>query len=1158
MKKKGIRSAVLAAAVAAMFMLMPGAAKAEAAETEGVVSAEETVVGEEAESSEDAPEIPKYAPSTGQTGWVEEEGCWYYFDTVDHYYSNGVYQIGNNFYYFKDSGIMLKDEYTYFGEDPENKVWAREDGRLYVNTWVHDSYWDRWGYAQADGKMIREGSYKIKGKVYYFSNYQIEYLRGRVLENDSVHGECYVRVKDDGSLYAGEWYHNTSAESLSEEWEYYDAEGFGANGIVTIKGKTYYFRDGQMQVDCLASDGTNAWRIESDGKAYKLNNGTMTVVNGKTYYAVDGMFVEGEIVEIDGKLYYFNYGGQLLKDSEFDSYSNSYKSKADGELYRNEWFTDVWEDSYYYGDDGAMAKGLYKIGDKMYYFSSYGVLNKNVCIVEGGVGYVADSKGRLKTVTETGWVKVEGIYYYFNKETKKFYKSEAVKIGNNYYGFNWRGQMYDDDSFLISGIWYQAKKNGPLYVNSWYGNYYYGEGGKAASGFVTINDALYYCDNSGLAKCDCFFEVEGQLYHADTGCKVTEISEDGFYYADANRYNMYYISGGKLVVNDWVKVNGKYYYFDSYGSAFCDCIYEINGRLYMFNMDGTMVTEGWVKRYEGTYHVTKSGALSDGDWKSPEGNWYYFSEGIMQTGIVNANGTLYLYGQDGVYLGRAKQNGWNKIKDAFYYTQDGELLTGYFEVDNKGYFADNSGRIQVDGVYYVPDFDDYLAFDEKGYKVTSGWFLCGGAWYYIDSETECVVSGEDREIGGKTYCFDYNGKMVVTDHIDYNDGQPVACTTDKKTGEIIKKSNITDGWVALDGNYYYVKNGKYDYTGWVGNYYVMYGRMLRNTVTPDGYYVGNNGVYRKTAGWITLGGYGVKSKGSSSSSMSRLYIKSGGKIAAGEWLQIGKNKDWYYFGDYHEVYTGIRRINGTWYAFDENGVLKKTIGTRLPERWLHIENDWYYFRGQALVYGSLEINGIIYTFEDSRMIGEGFTEYRSSESYLNDATGAMQAYTGWKMVNGSWYYFQNNNKAFLYGFHYDGTNNSYITADGAVTGYRVIYGKLYHFGEKGSLIETIDHADGWAQYDGNWYYFRNGVALQESACTIKGKTYLFKEDGSMAKEEAVGDYYADKNGMIVTNTWKTIDGVKCYFGADGRRYGGVHVIDGVTYYFEYQSSSHDY
>ena len=85
-------------------------------------------------------------------------------------------------------------------------------------------------------------------------------------------------------------------------------------------------------------------------------------------------------------------------------------------------------------------------------------------------------------------------------------KNNVISIDDAYYGFDSNGKMYANtyfsfwDSELRREIWYRAKADGSLYVNEWYKDYgdgygkkyYYGENGKASTGFTEINGKKYY------------------------------------------------------------------------------------------------------------------------------------------------------------------------------------------------------------------------------------------------------------------------------------------------------------------------------------------------------------------------------------------------------------------------------------------------------------------------------------------------------------------------------------------------------------------------------------------------------------------------------------------------------------------------------------------
>ena len=100
---------------------------------------------------------------------------------------------------------------------------------------------------------------------------------------------------------------------------------------------------------------------------------------------------------------------------------------------------------------------------------------------------------------------------------------------------------------------------------------------------------------------------------------------------------------------------------------------------------------------------------------------------------------------------------------------------------------------------------------------TVGWVQAGNDWYYYNEYGLMVANGWINS-NGDLYCFGADGKMYKNTWIDYNN------------------------------QLFYVDDaGKMLRNQWVGNKYVgADGVMLKNTITPDGYYVGADGNYIPT------------------------------------------------------------------------------------------------------------------------------------------------------------------------------------------------------------------------------------------------------------------------------------------------------------------------
>ena len=1011
---------------------------------------------------------------------------------------------------------------------PGKNGWVKEDGgyRFYV-----------------DGTYLTHTVRKIGTQYYGFGS---DGLMQAGCDFDAYSEELkedgMFRAKADGTLYVNSWYRDGAY------YYYYGTAGAAAVGVKQIGGKTYCFvYGGQMITDNIYEQEGTYYVVDENGYATALKDNVWSTVtvNGKRrfYYVQNGTLLRNRVARIGTAYYGFAYDGYMFDNTTFSVYDMKtgndlwHRAKAGGKLYASEWVQDGSE-WYFYKADSSAAEGALTLKGTTYLFDGSGMMMREAYLDGKDCAYYADAAGKVTKVPNNTWTAINGKYYY--AVDGRGLRDTVRKIGSAYYGFGYDGAMFDKTAFTawddtIANLSnYRAKNGGQLYVNSWYGRYHYGAEGRADQGLQTIGGKKYFFDDKGCAVSDQFKEIDGTLYHADDKGVLTEMTTEGFCYEDADHKNLCYIEGGKALRNAWKESKGHYYYFDSEGYAVHDGIQEIKGKYYLFREDATMVEKGWVE-YGGSKHfVLNSGALATGDRQIGD-KWYYFDEnGNMQTGLVTASGGSYLYGSDGVYIGKAKANGWSQIRGDWYYLSGGEVQTGYQTINGVSYYFAPTGIMKTGCVIDV--YGKNKIFGKEGAEVKSGWYQIDGRWYYVDPGTGCIVQDRKYKVGKVNYYFDEIGMMAQTDKVV--DG---VLYTINASGAITSETKTGDGWNLFGGMYLYYKNGA-PFTGWVNKFYVMNGIMLRDAETPDGYYVTKTGTYQSKVGW-------VKRTNGSTTFETGQYVKKGGRLASDEWLQIGGK--WYYFSGHYRV-TGVNRISKIWYIFDTNGVYKKQLGNALPEGWVQDGNDWYYFKDDTLINGSLKISGKTYTFWDSRMQAGGFAvsnEYGTS--YYTAKSGQVVAQYGWQKIDGHWFYFGVDGRAALFGWIQQGGKQYYIDeAEGMVTGYHVIDGMLYYFANNGVLTTTYNHQNGWKQVGGKWYYFKNGYAVCGDVVTDKGKTYVLDWDGTLASNKAVNYWYADADGQMVRSAWKKIDGVYVYYGADGTKLTGVWKIGGKVYYLD--------
>ena len=102
---------------------------------------------------------------------------------------------------------------------------------------------------------------------------------------------------------------------------------------------------------------------------------------------------------------------------------------------------------------------------------------------KGNWTYVVDSKG----TKATGWVNVQGTWYYFNAEgvMQKWW----VKDGNTWYYLNGSGQM-QTGWLQDGGKWYYLENSGAMKASQWFqvgGKWYYVDGSGALAVNTTVN-----------------------------------------------------------------------------------------------------------------------------------------------------------------------------------------------------------------------------------------------------------------------------------------------------------------------------------------------------------------------------------------------------------------------------------------------------------------------------------------------------------------------------------------------------------------------------------------------------------------------------------------------------------------------------------------------
>ena len=354
------------------------------------------------------------------------------------------------------------------------------------------------------------------------------------------------------------------------------------------------------------------------------------------------------------------------------------------------------------------------------------------------------------------------------------------------------------------------------------------------------------------------------------------------------------------------------------------------------------------------------------------------------------------------------------------------------------------------------------------------------------------------------------------------------------------------GLYKADGETYYQVDSKPITNTWKWHggrwyYFGADGKMLKSTVTPDGYLVDIEGML-VSPGWNYQGGKWY-------------YALSGGKVFRGDWKKIG----------------------GVWYAFHDNGVMYshewsgnyflKSDGAIADNEWVFDRNynSWFYIKPGG-AYARNEWKDDYYLKGGGYMAKSEFIYDRKYQAtYYLDVSGKYVR-NQWRQIDSKWYHFRKYGEMDTSKW----IGSYYVKSDGAMAANELVYDPTYnssfYFDENGKCLNKQ-----WKEIDGEWYYFKDGgymaknewvdsyfikgngrmakIEMQYDQST--GSSYYFKEDGTFAKNywAKVGGYwyYFKGNGKVARKEW--IEN-KYYVLDNGKMATGTHIIDHYQYVFD--------
>ena len=210
--------------------------------------------------------------SSTTSGWVKQDGAWYYFDGN----GNPVKNAWQGSYYLKADGKMAQSEWIY---DDSYQAWyflksdgsyaystwqgnyyLKSDGKMAINEWVYDATYQAWYYLKSDGSYVYsawQGNYYLKSDGKMAINEWVY---------DATHQAWYYLTSDGSYAYStwqGNYYLKPDGKMAVNEWVDGGRYYVGADGV---------WKEGQASTSSSSSNDSNSEYSTALGKAKSYNS----------------------------------------------------------------------------------------------------------------------------------------------------------------------------------------------------------------------------------------------------------------------------------------------------------------------------------------------------------------------------------------------------------------------------------------------------------------------------------------------------------------------------------------------------------------------------------------------------------------------------------------------------------------------------------------------------------------------------------------------------------------------------------------------------------------------------------------------------------------------------------------------------------------------
>ena len=666
--------------------------------------------------------------------------------------------------------------------------------------------------------------------------------------------------------------------------------------------------------------------------------------------------------------------------------------------------------------------------------------------------------------------------------------------------------------------------------------------------------------------------------------------------SDANGVTYYVDTKGQLVTGP-KEINGFQYYFNNDGTMVKGQLRKVDDKLHFYDEnDGKLVTDRFITFKDSHYipeeNYSKVVYFNEPAYIEPN---YYVMPGLER----------YYFDKNGNTLEKGRQT---ILGDDYYIYDNGQVAVHrLMELDHKRYYFDDKGALAKNKQFPII---------EKGLRKSMPYVFYSdhnGVADYLNKQLNIVTypfpiyytlpSENNIEYPKNQFMMDYEGRWYYFN----KDGFPV---TGPKTIDgfelYFHESSRPEGHQAK-GEFINIDNKIYYFDKDNGNWYYVdeNGQKLIGNQIVDSYHVCFDGNGRQLKGEASYSNSGLPK---------HYYDLHNGQMVINSLIQIdGKTYKADNEGKLSEVPYALNYRNQIVTDEFENSYYYDYQGMMVKNQYVtiyHLENDYLnpkirkvtYYAGYdgKFLHGPQTINGVAVYFN---AYGEQIKDQFADDGYYYDKDTGARVNLGVNrsvMINGKWYYVDQNGKQSKGEFIKQGGNKYYYDK---INGERVIgtlfevndklyisdqegvitekkddikknglfyddYHNIHYMNDNGHLARNLyvpSNHNGFSDDTKPFYYFGSeGIALKEEH-TINGETVFFDENGEQVKGGFAknGKYYDKHTGNLARNTFRErtvriarewrANGIsttfRYYLDNSGYKVSGYQTINGEDYYF---------